>query len=403
MTMRRYMITVMAALAAAMLWAQTPAGGVTAQKAGQQGTFPVQIYSGLQDAFHVQGVVYDRQRGCIYMSFTTSLIKVDLSGRLLASVTGLTGHLGSIGLNPDDGRLYGSIEYKHDEIGTGITGKLGVKNDVQTGFYIAIFDLDRLTRVGMTPDEVMTTVYMPEVAKDYQAEVTNQGRRLEHRYAASGIDGLTFAPKWGKRGGRHYLYVAYGVYGDTTRTDNDHQVLLCYDVRNWNRYARRIDQGHIHQSGPSKPMAKYFVYTGSTDYGIQNLEYDAATGYMYAAVYPGFKSQWPRYTLYVLNTLEKPHRGVLRGVEPQTQAAMLSLVHTGKPSAGGEVWGWERTRGATGITALGDGLFYLSQSGADRATKRHYCRLHLYRWSDGQGFVQLRQAPKVGCRPSARR
>ena len=225
--------------------------------------FPKRIFSGYQGDFHVQGAAYDRQRQCVYMSFTTKLMKYDLQGRLIASVNGLTGHLGCIGINPDDGRLYGSLEYKHDVIGTGITGNLGVKNDARTGFYVAIFDLDKIDRIDMSPDEVMTTVYIPEVVADCEATVVNNGRQVAHRYGASGIDGLTFAPQWGKRSGRNYLYLGYGVYGDTTRTDNDYQVLLCYDVRQWSRYARKIDPTHIHESGPAKPRAKYFVYTGN--------------------------------------------------------------------------------------------------------------------------------------------
>ena len=255
--------------------------------------FPKRIFSGYQGDFHVQGAAYDRQRQCVYMSFTTKLMKYDLQGRLIASVNGLTGHLGCIGINPDDGRLYGSLEYKHDVIGTGITGNLGVKNDARTGFYVAIFDLDK------------------------------------------------------------------------------------------------IDPTHIHESGPAKPRAQYFVYTGNSDYGIQNLEYDASTGYMFAAVYHGYKSQWPRYEMYAIDTRVKPHKGWLRGVEPREKAPRLTLVRSGKPSAGGEVWGWERTRGATGMIALGNGLFYLSENGLVKTKgKGNYTNLRLYRWSDDKGFVR---------------
>ena len=102
---------------------------------------PVVLRTGLQDKFHVQGIAYDEERNCMYMSFTTSLLKVDMQGKVLGSVEGLTGHLGCISLNPDDGRLYGSLEYKHDAIGQGITKGLGgVTNDSKTGFYVAICD-----------------------------------------------------------------------------------------------------------------------------------------------------------------------------------------------------------------------------------------------------------------------
>lgn len=371
--------------------AQNPVANAQSPAANAQShadAFPADIFSGMMGKFHVQGIAYDHKRQCIYMSFTTSLVKFDMQGRILASVTGLTGHLGSIGINPDDGKLYGSLEYKHDAVGQGIAQKLATQNDLSTGFYIAIIDLDRLNAIGMAPDDVLTTVYIKEAADDCAAKVTNRGRSLDHRYAASGIDGMTFAPQWGKTGGRNYLYVAYGVYRDTTRTDNDHQVLLCYDVRDWDRYAQPIDPAHIHQSGPKHPRAKYFVYTGSTDWGVQNLEYDAESGQLFMACYHGFKSGWPKYNMYVLDIRERPYKDTLKGVEPRTRATLLRLLPTGVSSPDGLVWGWEDTRGSTGITALGQGLFYLSEDGWSEAEDSHYTHLHLYRWDERCGFVR---------------
>ena len=124
---------------------------------------PRQIYSGEQGPFHVQGIAVDLEQGYIYFSFTTSLLKTDLQGKLLGSVVGMTGHLGCMTLNPDDGRLYASIEYKHDAIGKGILNKLeGTRNDDATGFYVAVFDVDRIDRIGMNAetDDVMKTVYI---------------------------------------------------------------------------------------------------------------------------------------------------------------------------------------------------------------------------------------------------
>ena len=62
------------------------------------------------------------------------------------------------------------------------------------------------------------------------------GKTLEHRYGCSGFDGITFGPKFGKSDGKRYLTIAYGIYGDSTRTDNDYQVLLQYDTKNWKKY-----------------------------------------------------------------------------------------------------------------------------------------------------------------------
>ena len=87
-----------------------------------------------------------------------------------------------------------------------------------------IFDVEKIDRVGMDAeaDGVMTAVYLPDVVDDFNAE-GKDGRA--HRYACSGIDGTSFAPRMGASGVSPYmLYVAYGVYGETDRDDNDNQV-----------------------------------------------------------------------------------------------------------------------------------------------------------------------------------
>jgi hypothetical protein len=43
-----------------------------------------------------------------------------MQGNIVGSVTGLCGHLGCIAYNYDDGRVYGSLEFKHDVIGQGV-------------------------------------------------------------------------------------------------------------------------------------------------------------------------------------------------------------------------------------------------------------------------------------------
>ena len=147
---------------------------------------------------------------------------------------------------------------------------------------------DRIDRIGMNAekDDVMKTVYIKEAVDDYYAKVSNNGQELEHRFGCSGIDGVTFAPAFGQsRDGKKYLYVAYGIYGDTLRTDNDYQVILAYDTRDWKRYEQPLTQENLHKSGPEKPLHKYFLYTGNTSWGIQNLAYDKASGNMHAAVY----------------------------------------------------------------------------------------------------------------------
>ena len=123
------------------------------------------------DTGHIQGIAVDRDRKCMYASFTTSFIQTDMNGNIVGSVTGLCGHLGCIAYNDDDGKVYGSLEYKHDVIGKKIlervSGQQNLDIDVEDGFYIVSFDVEKIDRVGMDAetDGVMSAVYLPEIGR----------------------------------------------------------------------------------------------------------------------------------------------------------------------------------------------------------------------------------------------
>ena len=131
--------------------------------------FPKQIYSGEWKAGHIQGIAVDAKQGYIYYSFTTMLIKADLQGNIIGTVTGLLGHLGCIEFNEEDGRIYGSLEYKNDSIGRGILKQENTTKHWDTAFYVAIFDVDKITREGMSAekDGIMTSIYLPTVLEDF--------------------------------------------------------------------------------------------------------------------------------------------------------------------------------------------------------------------------------------------
>ena len=200
--------TFMAALAATTLLAavampaaataQTPA---TAPAAAQ---LPRTIDSGTFPAGHIQGIAVDTERRYIYYSYTTMLVKADMQGRVVGTVTGLLGHLGCLDFNDADGRLYGSLEYKNDAIGRGILAMQGSDEAVTDGFYVAIFDVDRITREGMDAerDGIMTAVFLGDVLDDYKAEIDTADGPVAHRYGCSGIDGISFGPRFGRNGGR---------------------------------------------------------------------------------------------------------------------------------------------------------------------------------------------------------
>ena len=291
---------------------------------------------------HLQGIAIDSKREYIYCSFTTCLLKVDMQGNIVGSVDGLVGHMGCIAYNPLDGRLYGSLEFKHDAIGAPILKRIGYTEEVLDGFYAVRFDVDKIDRMHMNAekDRVMEAVFLKEVYEDFTAS--------GHRYGCSGIDGMTFAPPFGEEGSADQLYIAYGIYEDNSREDNDHQVLLHYDISQWDAFAAPLDQKQMHRRGPEKPEGKYFVFTGNTRYGIQNLEYDPATRMMIAAVYKGKKPQYPNPPMFFIDCTQKPAESQLQGVGERALTV---------PLAGDSRFPF----GATGIANLGNGYFYIAK------------------------------------------
>jgi len=305
---------------------------------------------------HIQGIALDEKNGFFYCSFTTRLIKTDLNGNTVGSVKGIVGHLGCIAFNPADGMVYGSLEYKNDVIGKGVARNVGYTGEIRDGFYIVRFDVSKIDHMDMDAehDGIMEAVFLREVTDDYTAE--------GHRYGCSGIDGITFAPKIGEDGTPDHLYVAYGIYGDTSRDDNDHQIILCYDVSKLDKYASPLNQSDMHRCGPEYPTAKYFVYTGNTTYGVQNLEYDSQTRTMLAAVYCGKKTGFPNYPMFFIDCTKAPEAVTLKGVGHEGLKLSLTLPDC---DTADEIPGSRFPLGSTGMISLGDGYYYFAKDFKD--------------------------------------
>ncbi len=322
---------------------------------------PAKIFSGfVPHAGHCQGIATDGTY--FYYSFTTVFLKTDLAGNQVGSVRGMTGHLGCIAWSETDRRVYGSLEYKNDAIGRGIMTKIVGSDAVNPdAFYLARFDVDKITRMDMEADEAMTVVRLNDVCEDY----AYRDGTIEHRFGCSGIDGITFVPD---HKGTRSVFVAYGIYGDTARDDNDDQVLVRYDAARLDPLFRKLD---LNAADGVRCDEKLFVRTGNTVYGIQNLEYDAVTGCLFAAVYRGKKPQFPNYPMYLFsldgegNRLKLAERGVC---DPATGIR-------------GSLFGL----GSTGMISLGDGYWYFSSHGHD-PEKGHYTEIGLYRFDGDAGF-----------------
>ena len=370
------------AVAALALGVACPALAEAPVAQGGMANLPLTQSGGVWASGHVQGVAVDVRGGYIYYSFTNLLAKYDFSGKLIGTLVGWTGHLGDLDFNPADGKVYGSLEYKEDK-----------------AFYIAVIDVGRLDRVGVeaSQSEIFRTVYLPEVVKDYAADLNGDGvfegddgkfkgdvvASPDHRYDCSGIDGVSFGPEFGRADGKRYLTVAYGIYGNTTRADNDHQVLLQYDVADWGRYASPLTEAAPHHHGPTAVHGKYFVRTGNTRYGVQNLAYDEAQRRWFMGVYLGQKPAFPNYGLYAVEARERPVTGDLVGVPGSAgkgweQGLLLGLADDGLKDPATGVRGWNQ-KADVGVQPVGHGLFYLAVN--SKVEGKQTADLTLARWT----------------------
>ncbi len=336
---------------------------------------PLTIETGVFRGGHIQGIALDRARGHLYCSFTTELVKFDLAGNVLGSVKGFTGHLGCLAMG-EDGRVYGSLEYKNDVIGKDILDLLGVKNEVKNAFYVAVFDGEKIVERDMNAEKggVMHTVWLREPTEDYLAEWEENGKTQKHRHGCSGIDGITFAPAFEGEGMR--LLVAYGIYSDNEREDNDYQVILSYDPKELKKYEAVLAADNVHTSGPDSAGNKYFVYTGNTSFGVQNMEYDSYTGDIFCAVYRGKKEKFKNYNLFRIAGNQTPKTEVLRGSD--IEGKTLALAKTGRFDENTGVYSHEFKHGSTGLLSLGGGYFYISEAKSENGEYSSVIRLYRY-------------------------
>lgn len=349
--------------------------GMVVRTAGQTPVFPLTQNGGTWPTSHVQGIAVDVKGGFIYYSFTTLLAKFDFKGKLIGTLTGWTGHLGDLDFNPQDGRVYGSLEYKKDQ-----------------AFYIAVIEVGRIDRTGLdaAKTDLFRTIYLPAVVQDYTADMNGDGvfdgntaDTADHRYGCSGIDGVSFGPAFGRTDGPRYLTVAYGIYANRARTDNDHQVLLQYDTANWRQYERPLSEAAPHHSGPATCHGKYFVRTGNTTYGVQNLAYDDAQQRWFLGVYRGTKPTFPNYLLFAVDARTAPTLGPLAGVpgpggHGQEQGLLLSLADDGLHDQATGLRGWNQ-KADVGLQPVGGGWFYLCTQSGPRG--KQTADLTLVRWT----------------------
>ena len=268
---------------------------------------------------HMQGICVDDKMEYMYFSYTDVLAKVDLkTGKVVGSVGGFgAGSFGTPGgahlgcLAYYDGKIYGSLEYKEP----------GKK------FFIAVFDEDAITEVGMDMKDMESGVdgiLLYEPTSDFRDPLGDtvsaedgfavNEENAGHKYACSGIDGVTFGTMPGDTSGKMYLFVAYGVYGGakwSNRYDNNYNVIQVYDPDDLNdnvvkrfTYERGLSTDY-EDSEALHACDTLYVWTGNTNYGAQNMEWDRKTGDIVLYTYAN-TTKWHDYTMFVIDGSRAP-------------------------------------------------------------------------------------------------
>ena len=311
--------------------------------------YPLSLSGGDWDVKHCQGIAVDEDSGYIWYSYTTMLVKCSFDGKIVASVTGVPGHMGDITYNKADTKIY-----------------CGHYSSGRTGFYILIFDTTKITKMNMKPTkDIVRSVYVKEAYEDYlfTHKIENEDgtvTELPHRYGCSGIDGVTMGPDFMKKSKKELLTVAYGTYAEKSRKDNNYQVLLQYDVTGWwNDFGQDISQT-AHRSGPAE-CGKFFVFTGNTTWGTQTMEYFDELNIWVLNCYKGVKESYNKYTLFAVDGDIKPKKQKLKGQPEADRQYVLSLYTDGSYDAKHNIWGWYSDYGVQGVAYVRDGLFYVCQ------------------------------------------
>lgn len=268
---------------------------------------------------HLQGMCVDEDASYMYVSYTNGIGKIDMAtGEVAGILTGFDGglHIGCMAYY--DGYIYASFEAQ-------ATHK----------FYIIQVDESKFHGIMDTKEEWANAVrvvllYEPTVdARDLMGDTDitadNLAGRSEvtgHRFSNAGIDGITFGTypgEFGKKDADTYMFVVYGTYWFGTnsatagvtaqnyRYDDEHTIIQAYNTsdflneENQSQYLLELaytDTTTPDSDGVANARSIYYdndsvlhaektlyVFTGNTQWGCQNFEYDKSTGDIWLATY----------------------------------------------------------------------------------------------------------------------
>mgnify|MGYP001102148440 CR=1 FL=1 len=348
--------------------------------------YPEKIENSFTASGHVQGIAIDYDRKYIYYTFADKFVKTDILGNVVGWFDGYQGHLGDCTYNVRDGKVYASLYCRKGEYGW----------TAKSTSYIAVIDVDKIVKADMDAyrDEIMKTVYLQAFLDDYYQDLDGNGvvsdnyTSDDRKYGVVGIDGICFGPKFGEKGGKQYLTIAYAIAKCESRIDNDYQVFLQYDVDDWYRYGESLNVMSPHKNGPKELDGKYFLYTGNTDFGIQTMDYDeknnfwVCVAYNYKKASDGLKKDFDHDgigdTTFLIDNSVKPKKELLKGQPEDTYGNVLSFVRKGRYNDKADIYSWCFWIGNTGIVFLGNDLYYVAEHKAENGICKATAVLYRY-------------------------
>ena len=270
---------------------------------------------------HLQGICVDDEMKYAYLSYTDTLLKLDMAtGEVVGSVCDFGpgsftaeggAHLGCLAYY--DGKVYGSLEYKSP----------GKK------FFLAVFEPDKITEVGVSFQDMeqgVDGVLLYEPTVDFRDPLNDKPSSddgtavneepLGHKFGCSGIDGVSFGKLPGDDSGKVYCMVAYGVYANKdewiNRYDNNYNIIRIYDPEMFDeRYDEATGTGDsalrrfIYERGIEmeyeedealKAVDTLYVWTGTTNWGCQNLEVERDSDDIVLYTYRTVKEGWEKWS-----------------------------------------------------------------------------------------------------------
>ena len=336
---------------------------------------------------HVQGVATNLFGDIFYYSFTDRLVVQKSNGEFVGSVVGIPGHMGDLAYNPEDGRVYVSYMMITTSDMEHQTEARELKNA-----YVLIFDVEKIERMNMSPEGIVTCVYVGEKIQelantpghDYGTKYDDLN--LGGKYGiVNGIGNLAIGPAFGEDDGKKYvtcvlsqpanaLRSASGVFA-YDREDNDYFVIVQFDISDWKHY--EVPYSQLESAYGPKDFDKiYFYYAGQHDYGVQVITYDAYQNMYILTTYSLKNSslqgatQFPNYSVYYLDAGKSDTGNLIGNGE---EVGQIVTEKFGKLDDETGIRGW-LVWYDVGLISLGDGYYYRAENYTEDSAA---CRLVL--------------------------